>query len=121
MSSSPTSRSLKHARQLGYVAHVVEKWNPHAYIRQDLFGFIDVLLMPQNGPLIGVQATSGSNHAARRAKSMAAPNLRLWLACGCQFEVWSWTKRGKPGKRKLWTIRRDAITLDDLNNEGDSA
>lgn len=113
--TTPTQRSLKHARDLGYVTAIVERWNAHAAIRQDLFNFIDLLLMPRHESLIGVQATSGANHATRRNKSEAEPNLRLWLECGCRFEVWSWSKRGARGKRKLWTLRREAITLADLN------
>jgi hypothetical protein len=35
---SPTARSLAHLRELGYKARVVEKWNPWAKVRQDLFG-----------------------------------------------------------------------------------
>lgn len=41
--SSPTQRTLAALRKLGYLAAVVEKWNHGAHIRQDLFGFIDVL------------------------------------------------------------------------------
>jgi hypothetical protein len=41
--SSPTQRSLRHMRDLGYLVAVVEHWNPHARIRQDLFGWIDLL------------------------------------------------------------------------------
>jgi hypothetical protein len=35
---SPTQRSLAHLRRLGYQARVVERWNPFARVRQDLFG-----------------------------------------------------------------------------------
>jgi hypothetical protein len=35
---TPTARSLAHLKALGYEERVVEKWNPFAKIRQDLFG-----------------------------------------------------------------------------------
>ena len=41
MSTSPTTLTLKHLREQGYTAEVVERWNPHARIRQDLFGIVE--------------------------------------------------------------------------------
>lgn len=62
--TSPTQRTLKHLRDAGYpLVQVVEKWNPHAHIRQDLYGIIDVLAV--GADIVGVQATSGSNVASR--------------------------------------------------------
>jgi len=59
---SPTQRSLAHLKELGYTAKVVERWNPFAKIRQDLFG-TDVLVLKPGEPVLVVQATTGSNHA----------------------------------------------------------
>lgn len=112
--SSPTQRSLDYCRKHGWTAGVVEKWNPHARIRQDLFGCIDMIVLDdEQGPL-AVQATSGSGHAARRKKSIAEPRLKTWLESPARFEVWSWSKKGPRGKRKTWTLRREAITVTDL-------
>lgn len=110
--SSPTQRSLQHCRKNGWIAGVVEKWNQWAKVRQDLFGCIDIIVIDdlEQGPL-AVQATSGSGHAARRKKSIAEPRLKLWLESPARFEVWSWSQRGPKGKRKLWTLRREPITL----------
>jgi len=59
--SSPTRRSLEHLRKAGAeLVAVVERWNPHAKIRQDLFGVVDVLAI-HGGDTIAVQATSDSN------------------------------------------------------------
>ena len=113
MASSPTSRSLDYCRKQGWTCQVVEKWIPQAKRRIDLFGCIDVVAL--DGNPLGIQACAGSSHAARRAKAIAEPRLQLWLDAGCRFEVWSWTKKGKAGKRKLWTLRREAVTLADLN------
>ena len=110
--SSPTQRSLQHCRKNGWIAGVVEKWNQWAKVRQDLFGCIDIIVIDdlEQGPL-AVQATSGSGHAARRKKSIAEPRLKLWLKSPARFEIWSWSQRGPKGKRKLWTLRREPITL----------
>lgn len=115
----PTQRALADLRKLGFTAGVVEKWNPHAHIRQDLFGCIDIVAVFPGFGVLGVQATSGEggNHAARRAKSIAEPRLRKWLEAGGRFEVWSYRKAGASGERKLWALRRDPVVLDDLPAE----
>ncbi|MHB1530468.1 MAG: hypothetical protein ACYCXT_13820 [Acidiferrobacteraceae bacterium] len=58
MPASPTQRTLRHLRKAGYpLVQVVEKWNPHAGVRQDLFGIIDVLAVGPGG-VLAVQCTS---------------------------------------------------------------
>ena len=110
---SPTQRALQFCRRQGWTAQVVEKWNPHARIRQDLFGCIDLIVLDgEPGGVIGVQVTSGGAHAARVTKSLEEPRLRTWLEAPARFEVWSFAKRGAAGKRKLWTLRAQAIKLD---------
>jgi hypothetical protein len=43
MAMTPTQRSMAYLKKEGYRVAVVERWNPHARIRQDLFGVIDLL------------------------------------------------------------------------------
>ena len=84
--TSPTQRSLAHLRALGYRVAIVERWNPFARIKQDLFGVLDLLAV-KDGEILGVQTTSGSNVAARIAKlaeSEAVPDLRR---AGMRLEV----------------------------------
>lgn len=108
---SPTQRSLAYCRDQGWAVQVVERWNPYAKIRQDLFGCIDIIACDgTGGGVLGIQATSGANHASRREKALAEPRLQKWLASPARFEVWSWSKQGPRGKRKLWTLRREAVT-----------
>lgn len=64
---SPTQCTLDKWRKLGYRAVVVEKWNSHVKVRQDMFGFIDVLAIG-NGETVGIQSTSKSNLSARIKK-----------------------------------------------------
>lgn len=125
--TSPTKRTLDECRKRGWIAQVVERWNPHARIRQDLFGVIDlVAIVPtldagaagaarSPGAILGIQATSGNTggaHAARRAKILAEPRARAWVAAGGRLELWSWAKRGDRGARKLWTLRVEVFQLD---------
>ena len=101
---SPTSRTLALLREQGYLAEVVEKKVPGQPISQDLIGCLDILGIG-HGRIIGVQATTGSNHAARRKKAQNEPRLALWLANGGEFEVWSWSKR-----KGVWTCRIEAVS-----------
>ncbi len=94
---SPTQRTLKHLRALGYYAAIVEHWNAFAKIRQDLFGIIDVLAV-KPGETLGFQCTSSSNVSSRlhkRADHESTPQLRQ---AGWRLEVHGW-KKGKPEPR----------------------
>ena len=102
----PTARSLKLLRDRGYRCAVVEKWNPHARIKQDLFGFIDILAI-KGGETLAVQATSGSNVAARLTKIAEADATKDVLAAGWTIKVHGWRKIAKSGR---WECREvDAI------------
>ena len=90
---SPTQRSLALLRDQGYLVAVVEKWNPHAKIRQDLFGFIDLLAV-KDGEVLGVQSTSYSNTSARLKKIREHENLSQVLASGMRVVVHGWRKVG---------------------------
>lgn len=92
---SPTQRALKKLRDTGFTSQVVERWNFFAKRRVDLFGIIDVIAMRQDFGILGVQATSGSNHIARVNKSMAEPRLKEWLLSGGFYECWSFRKLKK--------------------------
>jgi hypothetical protein len=89
---SPTQRTLKHLRDQGYpLVAVTEKWNPHAKIRQDLFGIIDVLAV--GADIVAVQATSGSNVSKRVAKITESVALPVLRKANIRVLVHGWTKR----------------------------
>lgn len=111
-SQSPTSRSLVHARINRWPIDIVERRIPYSNKTKDLFGFIDLIVLI-DGQIVGVQVTDSTHHATRRKKILASKNLAPWLACGAAVEVWSWGLRGKTGKRKLWTLRRERITTEE--------
>ena len=114
--STPTQRALAELRKLGATAAIVERWNAFAKLRQDLFGFVDVLAIV-GGNIVAVQVTSGANHAARRSKILAEPRALAWLKAGGLIEIWSTSKKGAKGKRKLWKIRKEPIVLEDFAPE----
>lgn len=97
--SSPTQRTLKHLRDAGYpLVQVVERWNPYAGVRQDLFGIVDVLAV--GADIVGVQATSASNVSKRVAKITDSPALPILRKAGVRVVVHGWRKvNGR------WTLR----------------
>jgi hypothetical protein len=84
---------------------VVEKWNPHAKIRQDLFGFIDVVaLEPGKRGVLAVQACRTDDQSTRIAKIHAEPRAAVWLKAKNRIQVIGWAKRGPQDTRKRWTV-----------------
>jgi len=109
---SPTQRSLKYLRDLGYHCAIVERWNPHTRIRQDLFGFADLLCIQKNHPPLLVQVTS-SGWSSRLKKIKEEPLSKLALASGFNIEVHGWRKL-KTNKNKM-TIKVISVKEEDLN------
>lgn len=107
----PTQRSLALLRKDGWTAGVVEKWNPHARIRQDLFGFVDIIAVKPGKGILALQVTSGANLASRLAKIVAEPRAALWLRSGGLLEAHGWRLAGQRGKRKTWQVRRCVFGL----------
>jgi hypothetical protein len=112
--SSPTSRSLDYARKQGWMAGVVERHNTFSHKKNDLFGFADIAIAAGR-PLL-VQACAGSSHAARRTKLLGErlAQVGLAIASGYHVEIWSWSKTGARGKRKLWTLRVEKIGAEEV-------
>ena len=105
MKTSPTQRSLALLRERGYLCAIVEKWNPYVRIRQDLWGFADILAIKGDESLL-VQTTSGSNVSARLAKIENNVQAAMWKCSpNRKIVVHGWAKRGARGERKLWTCR----------------
>lgn len=106
--TSPTQRALAECKKRGWKPAIVEKWNPHARIRQDLYGFADLVVLDGNPGLLALQVTSGANLSARMAKLSAVPAVVDWLKAGLRVECWGYrklvVKRG--GKATRWNLRR---------------
>lgn len=88
---SPTQLTLRDLRRRGYLAAVVEHWNPFARIRQDLFGIIDVIGVREN-ETIGVQSTTFGNRLARVKKMAESDNIGILRDAGWILEVQGWRK-----------------------------
>jgi predicted PhzF superfamily epimerase YddE/YHI9 len=90
---TPTERSLKYLREKGYLCAIVEKWNPHARIRQDLWGWCDILAIKKD-EVLAVQVTS-TGVAARITKIQNSETVGRVREAGIRIEVHGHRKNSK--------------------------
>jgi hypothetical protein len=110
MAASPTQRSLDALRKAAYLPAVVERFLPGVGIRQDLYGFLDIVAIRADRPgVLGVQTTTLHNARARYLKLIAIPASRVWLLARNRIEVHGWAKVA--GR---WECVRREVTLADL-------
>jgi hypothetical protein len=95
---SPTQRSLEYLREQGYHCEVVEKWNPWRRVRQDLWGWCDILAIRRD-EVLAVQVTA-AGVAARIKKIQESDTIARVREAGIRVEVHGWTKRAN-GKYAL--------------------
>ncbi len=113
---TPTARTLAWLRKQGYTAAVCEKWIPQTQRRQDLFGFADIVAFGDFHVVL-VQATSGSNTAAREHKIRANDAAMRWLKCR-KRAIWvvgwrqlvAYKADGSKAKRRRWQPKVTEIT-----------
>jgi len=100
---SPIQLSLKYLRRMGYECAVTEHWNPFAKVRQDLFGFSDILAFGHDEFLL-VQTTTRSNLSTRVKKIKGSAIADFWVRNGGKIEVHSWKKAGREWSVKVVKI-----------------
>ena len=116
--TSPTQRTMALLRRDGVTCAVVEKWlqyvGPHG-VRQDLFGFIDVIALVPGRGIVGIQCCARSGHAEHRRKIVEerTEEAQTWLECGGEIEIWSWAKQlvARGGKQRWWKPTVERITM----------
>ena len=91
MKTSPTQRTLAELRKRGYLVAIVEKWNPHIRIRQDLWGLFDIIGI-RGSETIVVQTTTASNMAARISKIADSDKTPIIRGAGWKIVVHGWRK-----------------------------
>ena len=91
MAGSPTTRSLALMRERGYQCAIVEHWNMFARIRQDLFGFVDMLCVSKAGT-VAVQTTTYSHVSERVDKIANHANTPAVRDAGWVIVVHGWHK-----------------------------
>ena len=92
---SPTARTLLEMKKRGYpLVQVVERYNPYAKRRIDLFGIIDVVCCNET-EIVGIQATSGDNVSKRIDKINESAAIAVLRKAGVRVLVHGWRKNSK--------------------------
>jgi hypothetical protein len=103
MAMTPMRRSLELMRGRGFLCAITEHWNHFANIRQDLFGFGDILCVSKtNCATVILQTTSASNVSARCKKIRESEELSILKHAGWKIIVHGWRKSAKT---KKWECR----------------
>jgi hypothetical protein len=100
---SPTQLTLRKLKEDGYICKTVERWNPFAKIRQDLWGF-DVIAA-KRGEAALVQCTTASNMSARIKKIEDLDSTMRLREAGFRLLVWGWFK-----KANRWQLKEQDIS-----------
>ena len=120
---TPTQRTLAAQAQLGRVCEIVEKFNYHVMradggfgIRQDAFGFLDILALDPDSAqgIVGIQSC-GQDWSGHVTKLTVERRdiVTLWLKTGAKCEVWAWrkVKAKRGGKQMVWRARIGDVVL----------
>ena len=95
--------SLDYLNKCGFTCQIVEHWNAFARIRQDCFGFGDILCYGVARESTGesgrvgialVQTTTDHNFEARYRKIAASPHFKPWKRAGGRVFLHGWGKKG---------------------------
>lgn len=96
---------------------MVERFNPYVGkfgIRQDLFGFIDIIAIKPIG-ICGIQSC-GQAFKAHDDKIRKAEEALEWLKAGGSIELYGWrkVKKTRGGKLMIWQPRIKVYTVEDF-------
>ena len=83
--------SLKKLKDEGYLVAITEHWNPFARIRQDMFGFCDIMAI-RDKEILFVQTTSATNANARIKKIANCEHVGIIRKAGIMIHVHGWHK-----------------------------
>jgi len=89
MATQSATKSLAKLRKEGYLCAMVERWNKFAGVRQDLYGFIDILAI-REGEILGVQTTSLNCFAEHVKKISKHKNLIPVKKSGIKIVLHGW-------------------------------
>ena len=115
---SPTQRTIKLMKEQGRKCGIVEKFNAHVGkfgIRQDLFGFIDIICIDPEDGIIAVQSF-GQDYSGHVKKMTEERNEAVyeWLKhAPVELIGWRKVKLKRGGKAMRWMPRIADISIGD--------
>jgi hypothetical protein len=132
MANTPTQRTIKALKEQGHICGIVEKFNrfvgPHG-IRQDLFGFIDIISIDPIDGIIGIQSCGQdfSGHVKKILNELNESNyeaLIAWLKFS-KLHLYGWRKvklkRGSKAMRwkpriGIFELKDDQVTFREIKD-----
>lgn len=110
--ASPTSKAKQWLEKCGYVVGITEHWNHFAKIRQDLFGFCDLIAIREGCPILFVQVTSYSNISARVKKITEGGDDKL---TEIRLKAAGILRRHRHARVEVWGFHTGRIPVDRVN------
>jgi hypothetical protein len=122
------AKCMDHLRNAGFFCETVEKYNPRIRRKMDLFGFADIIAVPQVESIIEypkgrrrtnitlVQCTSAANMSHRLRKIESCGVAALWIRSGGHIVVAGLRKKEVPGKRPVFTWKAVEFGLSPTDN-----
>ena len=105
-------QSLAHLRSMGVLCGISERWNAHAGVREDLFGFADIVGIaydPRWGLPLGItfyQTTTLAHVEERKQKILSLDTARNILKSGkARIVIHGWSRH---------RLREEEVTLKDF-------
>ena len=115
---TPTQRTIKALKEQGRIPGIVERFNTHVGkfgIRQDLFGFIDIIAIDPEQGIVAIQSC-GQDFAGHIKKMTGERNEAMyeWLKHS-PVELISWrkVKLSRGSKAMRWKPRIADFSIDD--------
>ena len=116
--TSPTQRSIKFCKEQGRIVGIVERFNAYAGkfgIRQDLFGFIDLICIDPVDGIVAVQSfgQAYSEHVRKLQDERNEPMYEWLKHAKLELIGWRKVKLKRGGKAMRWKPRIADITIGD--------
>lgn len=110
--ANETARTLAHCRKQGWLPWKVEQTIPKTFIKRDMYGFLDVVVLDDKPGILGLQVTSHSTRnmgtRVRKIKTECRVAAQRWLDAGLRIAVWGWHQ--PKGKGTRWKVRIVEVT-----------
>ena len=117
MATSPTQRTIKHLKDQGGIPGIVERFNRFAGpfgIRQDLFGFIDIInISPEGIEAIQSCGQGFSTHIKKMTEDRNEAMYEWLKHATVQLIGWRKVKLKRGGKATRWKPRIAIFWLED--------
>ena len=115
-----TRLSMNLLRKAGCIVAVVEKWNPWVTVRdrtgkerkgvrQDLFGFADLIAITSTGKVSFIQLTDYSSVSKHRRKILENKNAIDLLSRGVGIALHGWKNIGTKGEKAKYECKIEEI------------